>query len=74
MVVLALTGNKDVNVDTMISKLEGSQWVGVKGLMRIRATDHVLIQPMYIAKLNKSGVHYTPSLVKTINGVTTPES
>lgn len=74
MVVLALTNNTGQDVSKMINNLEGAQWVGVKGLMKIRATDHVLIQPMYIAKLVKEGGKYNPVLTKTIASVTTPAS
>ena len=58
----------------MISSLEGFSWTGIKGRMTIRPTDHVLIQPMYLAKLTKSGTKYSPSLVKTIQSVQTPAS
>ena len=39
------------NVDRMISALEGWQFVGPKGVTRIRKADHALIQPMFIASL-----------------------
>ena len=75
MVVQALTGNTGQDVSKMISNLEGFQWVGVKGLMKIRASDHVLIQPMYLAKLSKNASgKWVPSLVKSIPGVATPQS
>lgn len=74
MIVLALTNNAGQDVDKMISQLEGAKWTGVKGLVQVRATDHVLIQPMYLAKLTKSGTHYVPSLISTIQSVQTPES
>jgi len=69
MIVQALTGNKDQNVDTMISKLEGYSWVGVKGLMKIDPTKHVLIQPMFLVSLRKTAAGYVPQLDKTINNV-----
>jgi branched-chain amino acid transport system substrate-binding protein len=75
MVVQALTNNTAQDVTQMISNLEGYQWVGVKGLMKIRASDHVLIQPMYLAKLSKnSSGKWIPSLVKAIPNVQTPQS
>ena len=74
MVVLALTNNAGQDVDQMINQLEGAKWTGVKGLVSIRATDHVLIQPMYLAALNASGGHYVPSLISTIQSVQTPQS
>ena len=41
------------NVDKMISALEGWQFLGPKGVERIRKADHALIQPMFIASLVK---------------------
>jgi branched-chain amino acid transport system substrate-binding protein len=69
MVVMALTRNPDQNVDTMIRNLEGKSWVGVKGLMTIDANTHLLIQPMFLVSLNKSGSGYVPKLLKTIASV-----
>jgi branched-chain amino acid transport system substrate-binding protein len=69
MIVMALTRNPSQNVDTMIKNLEGKSWVGVKGLMRVDAKTHLLIQPMFLVSLNKSGSRYVPSLLKTIASV-----
>ena len=69
MVVMALTKNPDQNVDTMIKNLEGKSWVGVKGLMKVDAKTHLLIQPMFLVSLNKSGSAYVPKLLKTIASV-----
>jgi branched-chain amino acid transport system substrate-binding protein len=69
MVVMALTRNPGQNVDTMIRNLEGKSWVGVKGLMTIDANTHLLIQPMFLVSLNKSGSGYVPKLLKTIASV-----
>ena len=69
MVVMALTKNPDQNVDTMIKNLEGKSWVGVKGLMTIDPNSHLLIQPMFLVSLNKSGSAYVPKLLKTIASV-----
>lgn len=69
MIVMALTRNPSQNVDTMIKNLEGKSWVGVKGLMRVDAKSHLLIQPMFLVSLNKSGSRYVPSLIKTIASV-----
>ena len=44
---------KGDNVDKMISALEGYQFVGPKGVSRIRKADHALIQPMFIVSLFK---------------------
>ena len=69
MIVQALTGNAGVDVDTAISKLEGYSWVGVKGLMKIDPTSHVLVQPMFLVSLKKTAAGYVPQLDKTINKV-----
>lgn len=69
MIVMALTNNPNQDVDLMIRNLEGKSWVGVKGLMTISASSHLLIQPMFLVSLNKSGSHYVPTLLKTISGV-----
>ena len=69
MIVMALTRNPSQNVDTMIRNLEGKSWVGVKGLMKIDPNSHLLIQPMFLVSLNKSGSNYVPKLLKTIASV-----
>ena len=69
MIIRALTGNKSQNVDKMISNLEGYTWVGVKGLMTVNASNHLLIQPMFLVGLNKTSTGYVPVLQKTISGV-----
>jgi len=69
MIVMALTRNPSQNVDTMIKNLEGKSWVGVKGLMRIDPNTHLLIQPMFLISLNKSGSNYVPRLLRTIASV-----
>jgi branched-chain amino acid transport system substrate-binding protein len=65
----ALKSNPDQNVDTMISNLEGFSWSGVKGLMKINPTNHVLIQPMFLVSLRKTAAGYVPQLDKTIFNV-----
>ena len=70
MIVQALTNNPDQNVDQMITNLEGYSWVGVKGLMKVDASKHVLIQPMFLVSLKKTAAGYVPVLEKTINNVT----
>jgi branched-chain amino acid transport system substrate-binding protein len=69
MIVQALTGNPDQNIDTAIGNLEGYTWVGVKGLMKINPSNHVLIQPMFLVSLKKTAAGYVPQLDKTINSV-----
>jgi len=69
MIVQALTGNESLDVDTAISKLEGYSWVGVKGLMKVDPTSHLLIQPMFLVSLKKTAAGYVPQLDKTIANV-----
>ena len=70
MIVQALTNNPNQDVDQMIGQLEGYSWVGVKGLMKINATNHVLTQPMFLVSLKKTAAGYVPQLDKTISNVT----
>ena len=70
MIVRALTNNPEQNVDQMVSLLEGYSWVGVKGLMKINPSNHILIQPMFLASLKKSSNGYIPQIEKTISNVT----
>lgn len=69
MIVQALKGNSSQNVDKMISNLEGYSWVGVKGLMTVSPSSHLLIQPMFLVGLTKTATGYVPVLQKTISGV-----
>ena len=69
MIVQALTGNPELSVDKAISKLEGYSWVGVKGLMKVDPTSHVLVQPMFLVSLKKTAAGYAPQLDKTLANV-----
>jgi branched-chain amino acid transport system substrate-binding protein len=61
------TANGD-DVDKMISALEGYQFLGPKGVSRIRKADHALIQPMFIVNLVKGGNgSYDAKVVKTVS-------
>jgi len=51
MIVRAIQKGGGDNVDAMISALEGYQFVGPKGVNRIRQADHALLQPMFSVKL-----------------------
>jgi branched-chain amino acid transport system substrate-binding protein len=57
----------DTNVDAMITALEGYSFLAPKGQQTVRAADHAMLQPMFIAKLNQSGTDYTAQLVKTLS-------
>lgn len=56
----------DGNVDQMIKALDGWTFEAPKGKETIRAADHAMIQPEYIAKLVKQGNGYAAKLVKTV--------
>lgn len=71
MIIRALSKNTSVDVDTAITNLAGWSFSGLKGLYTIRAADHVLIQPMFITTLVKSGTRYVPQRIKTIYNVGT---
>jgi branched-chain amino acid transport system substrate-binding protein len=56
------------NTAAMIKSLEGWQFTGPKGVSRIRAADHALIQPMFEVQLVKqSNGNYEPKVLKTIS-------
>lgn len=57
----------DTNVDAMISALEGYSFLAPKGQQTIRAGDHAMLQPMFIAKLSQNGSDYNAQLVKTLS-------
>lgn len=57
----------DTNVDAMITALEGYSFLAPKGQQIVRAADHAMLQPMFIAKLTQSGSDYTATLVKTLS-------
>lgn len=67
MVVRAVQEGGD-DVEKMVTALEGWEFEGVKGTMKIRAEDHALLQPMYQAKLTGSGTAFTATAQKTLTG------
>lgn len=56
------------DVGKMIGSLEGWSFVGPKGQMQIRASDHALIQPMFQAKLARENGKWVGVPTKTIKG------
>ena len=67
MVVRAVQEGGD-DVEKMVKALEGWEFEGVKGTMKIRAEDHALLQPMYQAKLTGSGTTFTATAQKSLTG------
>ncbi len=70
MIVHAIKKGGGDDVQKMIKSLEGWSFDSVKGKLTIRAEDHALLQPMFQAKLVKSGDTYTPELIKKIDADT----
>jgi branched-chain amino acid transport system substrate-binding protein len=59
MIVRALSQAGPTNVDRMVSALEGWSFTGPKGQQQIRASDHAMLQPMFLVQLRNSGSRYT---------------
>jgi len=67
MIVHALQQAGGTDVDKMVSALDGWTFDAPKGQETVRAGDHAMLQPMYVAKLVKQGDGWTPQLVKTVS-------
>ena len=68
MICHAVQKTGGANVDAMIKSLEGWQFTGPKGVSRIRAADHALIQPMFIVSLVKGASgNYDAKWLKTVS-------
>jgi branched-chain amino acid transport system substrate-binding protein len=59
MIVRALSKGSTSDVSKMISALEGWSFTGPKGQQQIRASDHAMLQPMFLVRLNKNGSKYS---------------
>jgi branched-chain amino acid transport system substrate-binding protein len=66
MIVQAVQKADGDDVGKMISALEGWTFDAPKGRQTIRAADHAMLQPMFVAKLEGSGSALEPHLVRTI--------
>jgi branched-chain amino acid transport system substrate-binding protein len=64
MIVRAVQRSGGDDVERMISALEGWQFVGPKGINRIRAQDHALLQPMFQVRLVRQGNRLVPRILK----------
>ena len=67
MLARAVTTGGGSDVSRMISSLEGFQFIGPKGVNRIRQQDHALIQPMFQVRLRESGGKRVAMAVKTFS-------
>ncbi|MCX4396924.1 MULTISPECIES: substrate-binding domain-containing protein [unclassified Streptomyces] len=65
MVVRAVEQGGATDTAAMVKALEGWSFDGVKGKEQVRAGDHALVQPMFVAKLRGSGAGARPELVTT---------
>ncbi|MGW2087962.1 substrate-binding domain-containing protein [Streptomyces sp. NPDC001880] len=65
MVVRAIEKGGATDTAAMVKALEGWSFDGVKGKEQIRAEDHALVQPMFVAKLKGKGAGARPELVTT---------
>jgi len=69
MIIEAVKGNADLDVDKMITTLESFSFVGLTGLTTVNKVNHTLIQSMFLTKLTKVNGRYVPSLVSTLYNV-----
>ncbi|MFD0337991.1 substrate-binding domain-containing protein [Streptomyces sp. NPDC127117] len=65
MVVRAVEQGGATDTAAMVEALEGWSFDGVKGKEQVRAEDHALVQPMFVARLRGSGAGARPELVST---------
>ena len=66
MIVHAVEFADGDDVGKMIIALEGWTFEAPKGMQTIRAADHAMLQPMFVAKLEGSGSSMEPHLVRTV--------
>jgi branched-chain amino acid transport system substrate-binding protein len=69
MIVHAIAASSD-DVSKMIASLDGWKFTSPKGATQIRASDHAVLQPMFVVRLEKSGSGFTPDVLRTL----TPET
>ena len=67
MLARAVSRGGGTDVDRMISSLEGFQFVGPKGINRIRQQDHALLQPMFHVRLRQVGSRWVAVPVKSFS-------
>ncbi|MFF2728019.1 substrate-binding domain-containing protein [Streptomyces sp. NPDC058008] len=66
MIVRAVEEGGATDTAAMAKALEGWSFDGVKGRQRIRAEDHALLQPMFVARLDGAGDAAKPELAGTL--------
>ena len=73
MLVHALQKAKSDDPEKLIPALEGYSFVGPKGKMTVRKSDHALLQPMFRVQLSKKGNKYVTKVLGTATpGKTAP--
>ena len=65
MIVRAVEKGGATDTAAMAKALEGWSFDGVKGKEQVRAEDHALLQPMFVARLTGKGTTAMPELVST---------
>jgi branched-chain amino acid transport system substrate-binding protein len=55
------------DVDAQIKALEGWSFDAPKGRQTIRAADHAMLQPMFLARLTKTTSGYSPTVVRALS-------
>jgi branched-chain amino acid transport system substrate-binding protein len=75
MIVRALSKGSTTDVSKMISALEGWSFTGPKGQQQIRASDHAMLQPMFLVQLKQSGRKFTANTLVRLraNNTAPPE-
>lgn len=76
MMVHALQASGGEDVDKMVSSLEGWSFDAPKGRETVRASDHAMLQPMFLARLTRQGNSWVPKLEQTLDAqsVAPPEA
>jgi len=68
MICRAISKGNPTNVNSMISALEGWQFLAPKGKQYIRPADHAMLQPMFQVQLvNGANGHFAVKVLKTIS-------
>jgi branched-chain amino acid transport system substrate-binding protein len=66
MIVHAVEKADGDDVGKMIAALEGWKFAAPKGTQTVRAADHAMLQPMFVARLEGRGNALEPKLLRTI--------
>ncbi|WP_327711365.1 substrate-binding domain-containing protein [Streptomyces sp. NBC_00464] len=65
MIVHAVAEGSATDPAAMVKALEGWTFDGAKGKQQVRAEDHALVQPMFVARLTGKGAALKPELLDT---------